>query len=147
MGKAVRAIIFEGNKILLMHRNKHGSEYYTLVGGRINEGENPEEALKREIYEETGMLLTGARLVFTEEHAPPYNDQLIYLCSVAPHEEVTIHEASEEGFMNRIGINTHQPVWAHLSSFAGIQFRTIQLHAAILEALKKGFPDQPVKLS
>jgi ADP-ribose pyrophosphatase YjhB (NUDIX family) len=147
MGKAARAIIFDGRKMLVMYRNKHGSEYYTLVGGRVNEGESTEQALVREIYEETGLTITGARLVFTEEHAPPYNDQFIYLCSVAPHDSVKIHEASEEGLMNRIGANTHEPIWVDVGAFPRLQFRTPQLHAAILQALKKGFPTESVQVS
>ncbi len=146
MGKAARAIIFDGDKMLMMHRDKHGSQYYTLVGGRVQEGETTEQALVREVKEETGLDVTAARLVFTEEHDEPYNSQYIYLCEVAPNPNVAIGEASEEGFMNRIGINMHTPVWIYSKSLETLQFRTPDLHKALLEALKKGFPSQPVKL-
>ncbi len=146
MGNAARAIIIEGNKILVMHRNKYGSEYFTLVGGRLNETETPEQALVREIQEETGLVVTSARLVYTEEHAAPYNHQYIFLCEVAPHADVAIQDASEEGLMNRHEANTHQPLWASVQAFGQLQFRTPQLQAAILLAFKKGFPKEPVKL-
>ena len=146
MGKAARAIIIEDDKMLVMHRNKHGSEYYTLVGGRIQDNETPEQALVREVKEETGLDVTAAKLVFTEEYDEPYNSQYIYLCQIAPHGNVAIGEASEEGFMNRIGINVHTPVWIFTNSLPKLQFRTPALHQALLEALKKGFPKQPLKL-
>jgi ADP-ribose pyrophosphatase YjhB (NUDIX family) len=64
MSKAARAIIIENNQILVMHRDKEGSKYFTLVGGRLNEGENTEQALTREVMEETGMQIVEARLVY-----------------------------------------------------------------------------------
>jgi ADP-ribose pyrophosphatase YjhB (NUDIX family) len=146
MGKAARAIIIENGNILVMHRNKHGSQYFTLVGGRLAEGESTEQGLIREIKEETGLDVTSHRLVYFEEHQEPYNHQYIYLCEVAPHADVAIQDASEEAFMNRININVHTPVWASLKSFASLPFRTPQLQAAIVTALKKGFPKEAVKL-
>lgn len=146
MGVAARAIIIEGDKMLVMRRKKYGSEYYTLVGGQAKENETIEETLVREVKEETGLTIARAWLVFIEEHAPPYNDQYIYLCEVAPHESVAIQEASEEGQMNRMDMNVHELVWTGTQSFASLAFRTPQLHAAILKALKQGFPSQPHKL-
>lgn len=146
MGKAARAIIIEDNKILVMHRSKYGSEYFTLVGGRLNDGETFEQALAREVKEETGLDVVKARLVFIEEHAAPYNEQHIYLCEVAPHEAVAIQDTSEEGYMNKYDMNLHKPLWVEVSHFSGLPFRTPQLHGAIAEALQKGFPSEPKTL-
>ncbi len=125
-----------------MHRNKYGSEYFTLVGGRENEGETPEQALVREVKEETGLDVIKSRLVFTESHAAPYNQQYIYLCEVAPFETAQIQETSEEGFMNKLAANTHKLAWINISAFERLQFRTPQLQQAIVHALKHGFPEQ-----
>lgn len=146
MSSAARAIIIENDKILVMHRNKHGSEYFTLVGGRVNNNESLEQAASREVREETGLKITSSRLVFTEDHVAPYNAQFIFLCEVAPHQSVAIQDSSEEGLMNTIGINTHQPKWADISAFERLPFRTPQLQQAIIKALGKGFPKQPVRL-
>lgn len=147
MAKAARAIVIEGDKLLVMYRNKHGSEYYTLVGGQVADGESTEQALVREIREETGMQVTGARLVFTEEHPAPYNEQYIYLCHVAPHAEVAVQEWSEEGQMNRIDVNVHKPLWVTATAFEGLPFRTPKLQAAIINGVRKGFPSQPLDLT
>lgn len=146
MNKAARAIIIEDNKILVMYRNKYGSEYFTLVGGRVNDKESVEQALVREVKEETGLEITDARQVYTEKHPSPYNEQYIFLCKVAPHKSVAIEDTSEEGFMNRININVHKPLWAELSAFARLNFRTPQLQVAIVKAIKNGFPTEPVNL-
>ena len=146
MNVAVRAIIIENGKILVMHRNKYGSQYYTLVGGRINDGETPEQALVREVKEETGLTVTAARRLYHEQHPTPYNEQHIYYCEVAPHDGVAIQEDSEEGAMNRYEMNTHQPLWVSPSAFDKLAFRTPQLHAALSKAFKQGFPTDVVEL-
>jgi len=146
MRKAARAIIIKDNKILVMHRNKYGSEYFTLVGGRVSRDETLEQALAREVKEETGLDITSSQLVFVEKHRAPYNEQYIYLCQVAPHESIAIQDSSEEGFMNRINMNLHKPVWAQLNSFSKLSFRTPQLQNAITQAIKKGFPSQPIHI-
>ncbi len=146
MATATRAIVIENDKLLVMQRNKFGSTYFTLVGGRINHGETPEEGLAREVFEETGLTVTSARPVFIEQHPEPYDHQIIYLCEVAPHQDVVIQETSEEATMNKYGMNLHQPFWVTSRAFAGIPFRTPLLHKAIVDALKKGFPKEPIQL-
>jgi ADP-ribose pyrophosphatase YjhB (NUDIX family) len=146
MGKAARAIIVENNNLLVMHRNKQGSQYYTLVGGRAAEGESLEHALVREVKEETGLDVTNARLVFTEMHPEPYNEQYIYICQIGPHTDVVIQESSEEAGMNKIGINMHRPLWVNIKALDRLAFRTPQLQEAIIKGLKKGWPKEPTKL-
>lgn len=132
--------------ILVMHRNKQGSQYYTLVGGRVNENETLEQGLVREVKEETGLDVTRYNAVFWEEHPEPYNQQYIYLCEVAPHGEVALDIYSEERALNTAQTNLHQPMWVPVKSFKNLPFRTPQLQEAIIKAMKKGFPKEPVKL-
>ena len=51
---------------LLVQRDKNGAEY-ALPGGHVQMGEETKDALKREIYEETGARITAKRLLWTEE--------------------------------------------------------------------------------
>lgn len=146
MGTASRAIIIEDDNILVMHRSKEGTEYDTLVGGRISEGETAKQAVIREVKEETGLDVISARLVFTEKHPEPYNDQFIFLCEVAPHGPVAIQSSSEEALMNRIDINIHKPVWVRTKMFHHLPFSTMKLQNAITLALEKGFPEEPQAL-
>lgn len=147
MGKAARAIVIEDDKILVMHRNKSGSQYFTLVGGRVNDDETLEQGLIREVKEETGLEVTSAQQVFFELHPEPYNEQYIYVCKVGPHDEhISVLESSEEGQLNKLDANIHTPMWAPVNSFKSLAFRTPQLQEAILKALKNGFPSSPIKL-
>ncbi len=146
MNQASRAIIINNDKILVMFRNKHGSQYYTLVGGRVDKNETPEQALVREVKEETGLDVTSSKLVFFENHPEPYNKQYIFLCSVANTDNTAIQDASEEDLMNRLGANIHTPFWTDIKAFHNLSFRTPQLQQAILDGIKNGFPTQPITL-
>lgn len=146
MAQAARAIIMENGKILVMRREKQGSIYFTLVGGRVNEGEDITATVVREVREETGLMVTNARYVFYEAHPEPYNEQYIFLCEIAPHDNIKIQEASEEALLNRFGTNLHEPMWAEAQSFEKLPFRTPQLQKAITAAVRKGFPAEPVRV-
>lgn len=129
-----------------MHRNKYGNKYFTLVGGRVNEGETIEHALIREIKEETGLDIIKYRLVFYEDHGVPYNEQYIFLCEVGPHDNVALQDSSEEAQLNKFELTTHHPVWIDKDQFSELPFRTIQLQNAISKALKTEFPNEALKI-
>jgi len=58
----VKALIRIGEKILLVQQND-GREDWVLPGGRLNNGEQPREGLKREIQEEIGAEIDVGGLV------------------------------------------------------------------------------------
>ena len=63
-GIALRAAIFHHGKILLLLRSRpskgeHG--FWELPGGRMNLGECYEDAVKREVFEETGLKISVGR--------------------------------------------------------------------------------------
>ncbi len=142
MKKAVRAIIIHKDKFLMMHRNKSGVQYHTLVGGGVKEGEQLEAALIREVREETGLAIQPIRLVFYEELPPPHNSQYIYLCEITggDPEAIALEKYSEEALMNQHEANIHTPVWVNVNNLHVLHFRTPALHKALLESVKKGFP-------
>lgn len=146
MKEAARAIIFNGDKILVMFRNKYGSTYYTLVGGRIDQNETPEQAVAREVKEETGMEITSSRQVFIEDHPEPYNKQHIFLCEVSNPGNVAVQEFSEEGILNKLAANIHTPMWVDIKAFDNLAFRTPYLQKAIIDGIKNGFPNSPIKI-
>lgn len=149
MGKAARAIVIENNRMLIMRRLKGGNQYYTLVGGQLKEGESIEAGLAREVYEETGLEVADARLVYTEMHPEPYNEQYIFLCTLQPHgPTLRIQEYSDENQLanHSMQSNVHTPLWVDIGSFRHLAFRTPRLQEAIQLALKKGFPKNTINL-
>lgn len=55
----------DNGDILLLHRNTSELVQWELPGGKIDEGERPEEAARREVAEEVGLTL-GALSLATE---------------------------------------------------------------------------------
>ena len=77
----VGAIIMKDGKVLMVGNER--AEYFYSVGGRIKMGEMAEEAIVREVMEETGVQLSINRLGFIHEHyfygdAPTNLGKLIY---------------------------------------------------------------------
>ncbi|QQR83724.1 NUDIX hydrolase [Candidatus Peregrinibacteria bacterium] len=66
---AVRALIQYAEKILLVkHINR---DFYSLPGGKINEGESLITALRRELKEELGVESRGERMAYVHEFLYP----------------------------------------------------------------------------
>lgn len=145
MRQSVRAIIINGDKMVVMHRNKFGQEYYTLIGGGVDAGESPEQALVREVAEETGLAVANPRLVIYENHDKFYGPQFVYLCEYVSGEP-TLAPGSDEASINELGKNTYTPMWLPLASLASVPFVSEQLKNALLKFIPTGFPDQPVEL-
>lgn len=74
------AIIMKGGKLLMVGNDR---DYLYSVGGRLKFGETAEEAVIREVFEETGVKMEIDRLGFVHENYfygdAPYNlNKLIY---------------------------------------------------------------------
>ncbi|HWU24724.1 MAG TPA: NUDIX domain-containing protein [Candidatus Paceibacterota bacterium] len=65
MRKRATAVILDRGNILLFRRVKPEREYYIFPGGGVEEGESVEDALKREVKEETTLNILSARHLFT----------------------------------------------------------------------------------
>ncbi len=63
MKLATLCYVFEKNKVLMMNRNKRKNDIHlgkwNGLGGKFNPGETPEECVIREVYEESGLLITN----------------------------------------------------------------------------------------
>lgn len=77
----VSAIIIKDKKILLIHRIKNGDEYWVIVGGGVEEGEGLEEALKREVLEETCLSLLNYKLLGNTKDDKG-SEHYFYFCNV-----------------------------------------------------------------
>lgn len=144
--KAVRAILIKDGKVLAMHRNKFGMEYYTLIGGGVDLGEDNEAALRRELREETGLEVGAVKLVFIEDAGALYGEQYVYTCEYKGGEP-RLAADSEEALISAMGQNTYQPLWLPLDEVSKVTFRSSSVRDALLNAVKNGFPANPQTLA
>ena len=138
---AARAVVLHNNQLLVMKRNKFGSKYMTLVGGRLEPGEEPEEAVLREAAEETGLELKDPKLVFIEEPASRWGTQYIFLCDYLSGEP-KLDLLSEEYESTLGGENTYTPCWISFAELAenGLPFRSERLRNEVIMAINSSFP-------
>lgn len=142
MRRAVRALVVHDGHLLVMHRNKFGEQYYTLLGGGVDLGEDLVPALMREIQEEAGIELASPQLVLVEEAGVPYGNQYIYQCQYV-RGTPQLHTDSEEAKIHALGQNLYTPMWLPLSELPKVRFRSEKLKQAILQGLQHGFQQPP----
>ena len=85
------ALIIEGSRILLVERGKEPLKgYWSLPGGILEVGETLDQAIRREVLEETGLIIEPLEVVELFERIMPDTDGRIeyhyllvdYLCQV-----------------------------------------------------------------
>lgn len=81
---AAGGVILDEHGQVLLIRENYGRHRYGLPGGRIDAGETPEDAVVREVREETGLVVTTSGLVGTI-HNRDWSEPmliLVYRCHV-----------------------------------------------------------------
>lgn len=63
----VRAVIPQAGRIVVSRERRRGIEHILLPGGRVRNGETIDQALVREVCEETGLAVVADRLLYVAE--------------------------------------------------------------------------------
>jgi ADP-ribose pyrophosphatase YjhB (NUDIX family) len=137
--ESVRAIVVKDDQLLVMKRNKFGQQFYSLIGGGIDEGETPEAALVREVQEEASLLIDHLKLVAIQEGAG-FGKQYIYTAQYISGEP-SLDAASEEAASQAAGQNLYEPGWLPLADVAAANILPSELKPFLLTGLSDGFPD------
>ena len=87
---SVNGVCLNSSEQMLILKQRFPNEYlWNLPGGIIRSGEHPEDGLRREVREETGLEAAVSTLLFVIVNGPHMH--LCYLCHV-PDEEVVIQD-------------------------------------------------------
>lgn len=98
-GAAVLCV--KDGKIALVrqYRYAYGEEIYEIPAGKLNAGEDPEQAAGRELTEETGLIASRLVLLFTLYPSPGYTNEKIYIYRAEGVEE-GVQKLDEGEFLN-----------------------------------------------
>ena len=107
---SVEALIATDDGLLLLKRNnapvKGG---WWFPGGRVRKGESLQDALRREVKEETSLELSHCRLINVYSRVFPelHDITIAYLCSINRNKVVLNEEHSEYAFFKQLPRNLH----------------------------------------
>ena len=80
---AVAAMIFDDQgRILLCEHTYRKYHPWGVPGGGLEYGERPEDGVRREVREETGLEVQVEKLLFAESSSNHHHISLIYLCKI-----------------------------------------------------------------
>ena len=92
---AVAAMIFNEHGRILLFKHTYRKFEWGIPAGGLEYGEQPEKAIIREFFEETGMQIKVEKLLLAESSKEDNNISLIFLCKIVSGTFKESHEISE----------------------------------------------------
>lgn len=99
--KRVGALLRKGESVLLIHRFRDGMEYWVLPGGGVEDEETLEEALRREVMEETSLEVLKFDLI---RECPGYENRQHFFFEVETNGDEPTLGGPEKEDMNKNNI-------------------------------------------
>jgi ADP-ribose pyrophosphatase YjhB (NUDIX family) len=127
------------NKILLIHRinlemSEEAREYYVIPGGEVMNGEKTEDAVLREMKEETDVNVMLGELFFEMDDKNPRGGNrkhYYYICEYIEGEP-KLRSDSEEAREMKEGVHFYTPMWVDLSEFERLSLFPDQIKDKII---------------
>ncbi|MFN7252397.1 MAG: NUDIX hydrolase [Anaerobacillus sp.] len=108
-------VLIQGKKVGLIKRIKNDSVYYVFPGGGIENGESPEEATKREAFEELGVEVKVNECIAKVEFN---GTQYFFLCEIISG--TFGNGAGEEFTFRNNDRGTYIPIWVDIERLPSI---------------------------
>jgi ADP-ribose pyrophosphatase YjhB (NUDIX family) len=138
-----RAIVIHDQKLLLIERYRGNLHYYSIPGGGIEAGETPEEAVIREVAEETSCMVRLKRPLYLLKRGEVQHH--FFLCEYVSG-DVHLPADSPEA-LHRRPDNRFIPKWMPLDELAQAPFLIWKpIQEQLLHDLQYGFSDSLVEI-
>ncbi|MBP7700571.1 NUDIX domain-containing protein [Candidatus Woesebacteria bacterium] len=97
----VTGIIFNDKKEILLFKHVYRAHSWSLPGGYMKAGEHPREGIEREIFEESGLVVSADEMLKTRTDRSSARLDLCYIGAFIGGDFKPTHEVSEYGFFNQ----------------------------------------------
>lgn len=121
------AVAIRNEEILLIKRKRKRYGYWVLPGGKREAGETDVEAVKREVWEETGLRVKGAKFLFNFSDDSGSNP--VFRCEVGKGEPKL---GGPEAKVNSAE-NMYEPMWVKLGELSGLNLLPRSVRDKILD--------------
>jgi len=92
---SVAAMVFDEHGRILLFKHTYRKFEWGIPAGGLEYNEQPENAIVREFFEETGMQIKVEKLLLAESSKEDRNISLIFLCKIVSGTFKESHEISE----------------------------------------------------
>ena len=142
MDKKIRAVgvVIKDKELLVMWRKRPEKEYYTFPGGGVEEGEKVQDAVVRELLEETSVQVKIKKLLYHVKYSDG-SEQCFYLCDYVSG-ELALGEFNEKLRMDQ-GHSLYRPMWVSLENVVDILLYPLEVRDWLIDDSEDGFIKTP----
>jgi mutator protein MutT len=130
------AILIKNDEVLLIHR-KNDKEYFVFPGGGVEVGENVEQAVLRELMEETTIEAKINKLLYHHIYDDDI-EQYFYLCDYIKGEP-KLAENSPEKIKMLKGEDFYNPLWIKIEELKDMLVYPLEIKDLIIADYKIDF--------
>jgi mutator protein MutT len=135
------AILLNTNNLLLMHRYHDGKEFWVLPGGGVENNENIEDAVIREVHEEASIKCDIVKLLYTHYYPDLGHEQYYYLCKYISGDP-KLGEYNEFHTMKTEN-QKYEPEWVNVQNLSKLLLYPLEIRDWLIEDLKNDFEKVP----
>jgi len=133
--ECARGIVIKENKVVMIYREKKGHIYFSIPGGRVELGETLEQAVIRELLEETSILVKTVKLLGSYGQGDGFGTQHLFICDYLNGDAV-LGDADELQDMKKDPTNFYKPDWVPIKVVLTFKIQPETAEEAFKEYLK-----------